>query len=237
MFASEETSPLDKPYFDLACAVRIICLFDERGRSARQVGQRVAPSEGSSEVRRPETQVLRRRARSQRTVKLRRFLRPDAIRLDLHTPAVPAGVLPEDFDPDGKRNINRVREGVARELTELFEATGAVSNPTKLFKELCDREKMAPTGVGNGIALPHLRTLQAKSFVMAFARSEEGLPFQAPDEEPVHLFFGMIAPPYDDRMYLRVYKSLATLLLDPEHLDNFLTATDDHQILRGMELI
>ena len=100
-------------------------------------------------------------------MKLRRFLRPDAIRLDLHTPAVPAGVLPEDFDPDGKRNINRVREGVARELTELFEATGAVSNPTKLFKELCDREKKAPTGVGNGIALPHLRTLQAKSFAFS----------------------------------------------------------------------
>ena len=155
----------------------------------------------------------------------------------MHTAAVPPGDLPEDFDPDGKRNLNRVREGIAREFTELFEATGAVSNPTRLFKELCDREKKAPTGVGNGIALPHLRTLQAKGFVMAFARSEEGLPFQAPDGEPVHLFFGMIAPPYDDRTYLRVYRSLATLLLDPEHLDNFRTAKDDHEILRSMELI
>ena len=155
----------------------------------------------------------------------------------MHTSAVPPGELPEDFDPDSKSNVNRVREGVSKELTELFEATGAVSNPRKLLKELCDREKKAPTGLGNGIAVPHLRTLQAKNFVMAFARSEEGLPWQTPDGEPVHLFFGMIAPPYDDRTYLRVYKSLATLLLDPEHLDNFLTAKDDHEILRSMELI
>lgn len=170
-------------------------------------------------------------------MKLRRFLRPDAIRLELETRAVPPGDLPEDFDPNSNSNLKRVREGVAGELTELFVATGAVSNPNKLFKELCDREKKAPTGIGSGIAVPHLRTLQAKSFVMAFARSEEGLPYQAPDHEPVHLFFGMIAPPYDDRMYLRVYKSLATLLLDPEHLDNFLTAKDSNEILRNMELI
>lgn len=170
-------------------------------------------------------------------MKLRRFLRPDTIRLHMRTSAVPPGDLPEDFDPNSKNNINRVREGIAEELTELFEATGAVSNPRKLFKEICDREKKAPTGLGHGIAVPHLRTLQARSFVMAFARSEEGLPFQAPDHEPVHLFFAMIAPPYDDRTYLRVYKSLATLLLDPENLDKFLTAKDDHEILRSMELI
>ena len=170
------------------------------------------------------------------SVKLRRFLRPEAIRLHLQTEPEPTP-KPDDFEPDSPRNLNRVRESVATELASLFEATGQVDKPKRLARDLFHREKKAATAVGGGIAVPHLRTLQAKSFVMVFARSTEGLPFGAPDEEPVHLFFGMLAPPYDDRLYLRVYKSLAKLLLDPEHFDKFMNATDADEVLRNMELI
>jgi PTS system fructose-specific IIC component len=93
------------------------------------------------------------------------------------------------------------------------------------------------TAVGGGVAFPHVRTLQVKSFVMAFGRSREGLPFEAPDEEPVRLFFAMAAPPYDDRTYLKVYRSLAKLLLDPEHHEQFLLAEEPSEILRALELV
>ena len=59
----------------------------------------------------------------------------------------------------------------------------------------------------------------------------------APDGEPVHLFFAMLAPPYDDRTYLKVYKDLALLLLDPEHFEIFSRADTPDEILRNMELI
>ncbi len=175
-------------------------------------------------------------------MKLRRFLRPESVCLELETRAIPGDRNTndgdsDDFDETDKRNLNRIRESVAAELTTLFEATGAVANPRKLTRELYDREKKAPTALGGGIALPHLRTLQAKSFVMAFARSTEGLPFGAPDDEPVHLFFAMIAPPYDDRTYLRVYKSLAKFLLQPDAVERLRTVDDEHLVLRYLEEI
>lgn len=167
----------------------------------------------------------------------RRFLIPDAIRLSLHTHARPDGELVDDFDPAGQQNLMRVREGVIGELTDLLAATGRMANRNRLFRDLYNREKKAVTAVGQGVALPHVRTLQVKSFVMAFGRSQEGLPFDAPDEEPVHLFFAMAAPPYDDRTYLKVYRSLAKLLLDPEHHQQFLTAEEPSEILRALELV
>ena len=170
-------------------------------------------------------------------MKLRRFLRPESVRLEMVTRALPPGPIPDDFDVLSKRNLARIREEVAAELTELFVASGTVSNERKLSRELCERERKAATALGGGIALPHVRTLQAKSFVMAFARSTEGLPFGADDEEPVHLFFAMIAPPYEDRTYLKVYRSLGKLLLDPEEVECFRTADDVHLILRHMETI
>ena len=172
----------------------------------------------------------------------RRYLQPSAIRLEMTTKLLPEGDLsdgdlPDGFDPLGQQNMNRIREGVISELVELFEATGEVANASRLFRDLFNREKKAVTAVGEGVAFPHVRTLQVKSFVMAFARSREGLPFEAPDGEPVKLFFAMVAPPYDDRTYLKVYRALATLLLQPENYELFMTATQPSEILRALELV
>ena len=150
----------------------------------------------------------------------RRFLPPEAIRLALNTKLYPEGELPEGFDPLGRQNLNRVREGVIGELCELIVSTGSVANENRLFRDLFNREKKAVTAVGQGIAFP-----------------QEGLPFEAPDDEPVQLFFAMAAPPYDDRTYLRVYKSLATLLLVPENYEQFLEAREPSEILRALELV
>ena len=167
----------------------------------------------------------------------RRFLTRDAIRMELQTKRLPDGDLADGFDPLGPQNVERIREGVIAEITDLFQVTGEVGNPRRLFRDLYNREKRAVTAVGQGIAFPHVRTLQVKSFLMAFGRSSEGLPFDAPDGAPVHLFFAMAAPPYDDKTYLRVYRSLATLLLQPEYYEQFLTAQDPNEILRTLELV
>ena len=174
-------------------------------------------------------------------MRLRRFLRTESIRLELETrllpePATrPDGTLEEldldDFDPDSPVNRRRIVEGVLGEIAELFDATGEVSNLRKLERELFERERKAVTAVGSGIAIPHVRTLQVKTFLMAFARSTEGLPFNAPDDEPVHIFIGLAAPPYDDRTYLKVYRELARNLIDSTVVQDLLSATDPSEVL------
>ena len=166
----------------------------------------------------------------------RRFMPPEAICLDLQTRKHPDGDLPDDFELLGKRNLDRIRQEVIAELTQLLESTGRVKNPKRLYRDLHQREKRTGTAVGQGIAFPHVRTLQVKSFIMAFGRSREGLPFGAPDDEPVHFFFALTAPPYDDRLYLRVYRTLAKLLLQPEYYEQFLTVDEPGEILRTLEV-
>ena len=66
---------------------------------------------------------------------------------------------------------------------------------------------------------------------MAFGRSREGLPFEAPDEEPVHLFFAMSAPPHEDRTYLKVYRTLAKALLHPGVISRLMEVEDPSEVL------
>jgi mannitol/fructose-specific phosphotransferase system IIA component (Ntr-type) len=168
-------------------------------------------------------------------VNFRRYLCPEAIRLELETRTVPDEQLPPDWDPDTPANLRRIREDVIRELTDLLEKSGKVVNPSRLYRDLHNREKRAVTAIGQGIALPHVRSLQVKSFVMAFGRSTEGLLFGAPDEEPVHLFFALAAPPYEDKTYLRVYPALSRAFLAPGTVDEFMAAEEPGEILRTLK--
>ena len=79
------------------------------------------------------------------------------------------------------------------DLGELAEVSYGL-NATNVIEALMDREDLGPTGVGQGIALPHARMAEADSVVGLFLRLEKPLNFEAVDRQPVDLVFALIAP-------------------------------------------
>ena len=99
-------------------------------------------------------------------------------------------------------------------LVELLEPSGRITNPRKCLTDLRNREAKASTAMRLGIAMPHVRTAQAKDFVFGVAIvPEPGLWFDAIDDMPVRIFFPMVAPTYKDRYYRKVEKELAEAFL------------------------
>lgn len=136
-----------------------------------------------------------------------RYFTEDAIKLEMDTIVEPLGEE-ESYE---KWQLNG-KEQVLDELITLLESTTRIGNRSKLLIDFVNREKKATTAIGMGIAIPHVRSMQAKDFSIAFARSKTGYDFNSLDNEPAHLFFIMAAPPYDDNFYLKVFKSLAETL-------------------------
>lgn len=64
----------------------------------------------------------------------------------------------------------------------------------RIFEALQEREGLGPTGVGNGIALPHARLADVENVVGAFVRLERPIDFDAADRQPVDLVFILLAP-------------------------------------------
>ena len=125
----------------------------------------------------------------------------------------------------------------ASALTRLAEIAAAQAkiDPAQLETAIWDREKLMSTGIGHGIAVPHVRTYQAKEFIIAVGRSAEGIEFEAPDQEPVHLFFCMAAPQYDDKLYLKVFKALAENLQFDYFRESLLAAEQEYDIIRAFK--
>lgn len=59
---------------------------------------------------------------------------------------------------------------------------------------LLERENLGPTGVGQGVALPHARLVGVDGVKGIFLRLEKPLNFDAVDRQPVDLVFALIAP-------------------------------------------
>ncbi|MEK7465809.1 MAG: PTS sugar transporter subunit IIA [Planctomycetota bacterium] len=163
---------------------------------------------------------------------LARYLKPAQIKIELATRPTepPEGCSIEKHRAD-------LKEGALSELCDLLDSSGKTGNKSKLLTDLVNRERKSTTAVGMGVAIPHVRTMQAKEMIIAFARCSEGLDFEAQDGEPVKLFFAMVAPPYDDKTYLSIYKEIGSLILKEESRQRLLDAKNEHEIIRVFQTL
>ena len=63
-----------------------------------------------------------------------------------------------------------------------------------LLEALLEREKLGPTGVGQGVALPHARSMDVDRVCGAFILLESPVDFGSVDKLPVDVIFGLFAP-------------------------------------------
>ena len=63
-----------------------------------------------------------------------------------------------------------------------------------VVESLLARENLGPTGVGNGVALPHARIEGLESIVGAFVLLDRPVDFDSVDRQPVDIAFALFAP-------------------------------------------
>jgi mannitol/fructose-specific phosphotransferase system IIA component (Ntr-type) len=160
---------------------------------------------------------------------LSRYLTEELVKLEMNTVLDP----PPENGSFEKYQI-RSKELILSELVELLDSGARIGNRTKLLLDFVNREKKATTGIGFGVAIPHIRSMQAKEFMLAFARSHEGYEFDSLDKEKVHMFFVMASPPYDDNMYLKAFKQLATMLQYDSFREELMSVSSPGEVIRAL---
>jgi len=81
---------------------------------------------------------------------------------------------------------------------------------------LGEREQLAPTGLGNGLAVPHCCLIGIDNPVLVFGRHEKGIAFGGLDDEPCTLILLMLTCARDPGQHLRLLSALAQILNSPE---------------------
>ena len=78
------------------------------------------------------------------------------------------------------------------------------------------REQLMPTGIGNGIAVPHTRMRGVSEPVIAVGLSAAGIDFDSPDGRPAHVILLIITPAHDDGIQLEILADIAKVFRDEE---------------------
>ncbi|GJF27913.1 PTS lactose transporter subunit IIC [Kitasatospora sp. NE20-6] len=113
-----------------------------------------------------------------------------------------------------------------RALGQRLVAEGRVTDLDGFLADVAAREAQAPTGLGDGIAVPHCRSVHVTRPSLALGRSSRGLDFDAPDGRPADLVLVIAAPDGADDVHLQILASLARRLMDPAFTGALRTATD-----------
>ena len=96
------------------------------------------------------------------------------------------------------------------------------------------RERLASTGLGHGVAIPHRRIKGLKNPLAAVLRLQQPIAFEAPDDEPVALLIFLLVPEAATQRHLEILSEIAEMLSDRALRERLKTEPDAsvlHQLI------
>lgn len=95
-----------------------------------------------------------------------------------------------------------------------------------IFETLLQRERLGSTGLGRGIAIPHVKLKALSAITCIFARLSSPIDFESQDGEPVDLIFLLLAPEHASGDHLKALARISRLVREPSTLEQLRGARD-----------
>jgi len=128
--------------------------------------------------------------------------------------------------------VAKNREEVLLELTSILAKQYKEVNLEEVTQSLLEREKDGTTGIGKGVAIPHVRVSGISDDLLVVGRSLTGIDFSALDGKPVHLFFLLLAP--KEGAYLKVLAHISRKCQSPGFLDQMIRCQSAQNMLEQL---
>ena len=102
------------------------------------------------------------------------------------------------------------RDGVITELVAAIDKAGGLgeNNCQAITIAVINRENEASTGMGKGIAIPHVKHRGVENIVATIGRSAAGIDFAALDRQPVYCIILLISPAADPDIHLQAMETI-----------------------------
>jgi mannitol/fructose-specific phosphotransferase system IIA component (Ntr-type) len=112
-----------------------------------------------------------------------------------------------------------------------------LSREGALREAFLERETVASTGIGNGLAIPHIKSKFADKMAVGVGLSERGIDFGAHDGQPARVVVMWICPPAETQTHLALMRGLAAMGREGENIDSLAKARDRRAFLAAAEEI
>jgi mannitol/fructose-specific phosphotransferase system IIA component (Ntr-type) len=102
------------------------------------------------------------------------------------------------------------RDGVITELVSALVQAGRLpaSSEAEITKAVIKRENEASTGMGKGVAVPHVKHAAAEDVLAVVGQTDAGIDFSSLDEQPVYSVLLLVSPPGNPDRHLRAMEKI-----------------------------
>ncbi|MFH1414719.1 MAG: PTS sugar transporter subunit IIA [Elusimicrobiota bacterium] len=121
-----------------------------------------------------------------------------------------------------KLDLEKVRkEEHITEMVKILIDTGKIkkTDTKKITEKLMDRERLGSTGIGAGVAIPHIKTNCISSTTGALGVSSKGIEYDSLDGEPVYISFLLLTPVDATNEHLIAISEISHFLKDRFYRD------------------
>jgi len=103
------------------------------------------------------------------------------------------------------------KEAALLRLIDILSTSRCIRDKDELAQAVFEREELMSTGIGLGLAVPHVRLGSVSDLVMAVGISAEGIQdYASLDDKPVHLIYMIAAPTGQHAAYLRLLSVISS---------------------------
>lgn len=144
--------------------------------------------------------------------------------MDLSDLLAPDGILPS-------LEVTCKKQALQELATRAATVTGL--DERQIFDALQQRERLGSTGLGRGIAIPHVKLRNLEGIRCLFAKLAQPVDFESQDGEPVDLIFLLLAPEHAAGDHLKALARISRLVREPSTLEQ-LRGARDAEALRAL---
>lgn len=119
------------------------------------------------------------------------------------------------------------KESAMRAIAHLLTMPEGEVNEETIYDVLIERERLASTGIGSGVAIPHGRYDGVDELRAAVAICPEGVDFEAVDRLPVRILVGIVGPKSMPQKHLAALAGVSRVLRRDEKREALLGAADN----------
>jgi mannitol/fructose-specific phosphotransferase system IIA component (Ntr-type) len=97
------------------------------------------------------------------------------------------------------------------DFSQFLKDKGIINDSRKVKRLFVKRESIQSTGIGKGVATPHIFSSEFSDFFLALAVIRQGMDFKAPDGNSVYVIFLIMSDDRDIGLHLKTLAHLARL--------------------------
>jgi len=127
------------------------------------------------------------------------------------------------------------KDETLNEMIHLMDRSENILDKNKFSQAVFQREQIVSTGIGLGMAIPHVKIKEVADITIGIGIIRKGIDWNAIDNKPVHVVFLIAASDSQHEAYLRILAKIVLVMKNQSRREKLIKAETAEEVISLFE--